>query len=235
VIKKLLLTVFIVLCTTQVAYSQALLVLLFGDKLSSEKLQAGINFSVSFTDLQGLDESKAASGWAFGMFVELPLSEKWSLQPEFTIKTPAGAKGLADPGSGSPQADSLFESREVSQSGNYLTLPVLLKYKAGKMGFSAGPQIGFLTGATSRFEGRTIDGVDVKLEEDVKSSLNNFDAGVKVGIEYYPYPERKMLTMRIGLNAYFGLTDTIKDNLGDAVKNTGFSLTIGIPVGGKKE
>ena len=44
-----------------------------------------------------------------------------------------------------------------------------------------------------------------------------------------------MLSTRLGLKYYMGLTDIIKDNTGDAVTNSIFLLSLGIPIGGGNE
>ena len=45
-------------------------------------------------------------------------------------------------------------------------------------------------------------------------------------------PEDDMLSTRITLKYYYGLTDIIKDNPGSAVHNSIFLLSVGIPIGG---
>ena len=44
-----------------------------------------------------------------------------------------------------------------------------------------------------------------------------------------------MKSMRVSLKYYYGLTDILKDNPGDAVNNSIFLLSFGIPVGGSDE
>jgi len=39
--------------------------------------------------------------------------------------------------------------------------------------------------------------------------------------------------VHIGLRYYLGLTDIIKDNPGEPVKNSVFQINLGIPLGGK--
>ena len=100
-------------CAPRPASSQILMVLLFGDKLSSESLQIGIKLDRAFTNLTELDGADMRSGWAFGAFGEIPLSARWSLQPELTMTTAGGAMTfVGDP----PGLDGLLPVRTSSRS-----------------------------------------------------------------------------------------------------------------------
>ena len=48
------------------AHGQALLILVFGDKLSTEKFQVGINADLTWTNATNVDNSKVRLGWLFG-------------------------------------------------------------------------------------------------------------------------------------------------------------------------
>jgi hypothetical protein len=216
----------------KVAYGQALLIILFGDKLSTEKFQMGINFAMTASDLPGLEETKLRTSWAFGALGEIKLNDTWSLQSELTIKTPGGARVESELNTGDSSIDSVFSSATVSRESSQIALPVYLKFKTKRFGIAAGPQVGYLTKAKDRFEGTTIKGTDLTVERDAKENLNRWDAGITGLVEYYFAPEKKMKTLRLGLKYYYGLTDILKNNKGDAVTNSVFLLTLGIPVGG---
>ena len=115
---------------------------------------------------------------------------------------------------------------------NYLTIPVYIKYTTGHWGFGAGPQIGYLTSATDTYSGGTLYGDAINLDRKVKDNYNIWDAGLTFMIDYLFAPEKKMLSTRLTLKYYLGLTDVIKDNPGSAVNNSLFLLSIGIPIGG---
>jgi hypothetical protein len=237
-VKKTLLIAILVLCTAQVANSQALLVLLFGDKLSTDKFQLGINASGTLTNLSGIDDTKFRVSWAFGVFGEVWINDTWSFQPELTVKTPAGANDMPWDVVGDPSTDTLLselQDAELARRANYLTLPLYVKYKAGAFGIGAGPQVGYLTGASSVYTGDNKAGAKLTLEKKTTSELNRWDFGIAAGVDYSFRPEKKMKSLRLGLRGYWGLVDTIKDNPDDAVYNYGFFLTLGIPVGGSPD
>src|SRR5206468_5825773 len=88
-----------------VVSAQALLVLLFGDKFASENVQGGIKFDVVWTTLSGLSDAERLRSWDLGGFIEVKLGGRWSIQPEFTFKSPAGARGLPFAPTGQPAID----------------------------------------------------------------------------------------------------------------------------------
>lgn len=212
-------------------YGQALLIILFGDKLATEKFQMGVNFAITASDVTGIDDTSFRRSWAFGAFGEIKLNDTWSLQPEFTIKTPGGAKDIPSGATGNSAIDSVFTSQSVIFETGSITLPFILKFKRGHFGIGVGPQVGYLVSAKNRFEGRTGNEGDLTFERDAKDGLNRWDAGVTGLVEYYFKPERKMQTLRLGLKYYLGLTDIFKDNSGDKVGNSVLLFTVGIPVG----
>ena len=121
--RALLLTIFLSLVSVNVAQGQALLVLLFGDKLSTEKFQLGINADIGWTGQTNLLDSSTRFSWAFGAYGEVKLGERWRLQPELTLKTPAGAEGLFAEEAGNPFAptgnediDEVIDTGRVTRS-----------------------------------------------------------------------------------------------------------------------
>ena len=231
--KKLIIIIFLLFSSIQIANAQALLIILFGDKLSTEKLQAGINASLSASNFTGMDNTNYRISWAFGAVFEIKLNENWSLQPELTIKTPGGARNMPpDYYLEDDVIDSLFNDLTVTTSMNYLTIPVYIKYTTGHWGFGIGPQFGYLTSATDTYSGDTLFGDEITLDRKVKDNYNSWDGGLTFMIDYLFKPENKMLTTRLTLKYYLGLTDVLKDNPGSAVNNSLFLLSIGIPIGG---
>jgi hypothetical protein len=233
IMKKISLILFILFSSIQIANAQALLILLFGDKLSTETLQAGINASVSASKFTGYDDTDYRISWAFGAFFEIKLNDNWSLQPELTVKTPGGAGNMP------PEyyldeeiIDSLTTNVSVATSMNYITIPVYIKYKAGHWGFGLGPQIGYLTSATDTYSGLTSFDDSFTLDRNVRSDYNLWDVGVTGMIDYMFSPEEDMLSTRVTLKYYLGFSDILKDNTGAAVHNSIFLLSVGIPIGG---
>ena len=139
-----------------VVSAQALLVLLFGDKFASENVQGGIKFDVVGTTLSDLSGAERLRSWDLGGFLEVKLNTRLSVQPEFTFKVPAGAQSLPFVPTGAPAVDSAFAAASnvsVTRRLGYIAVPLLLKVKAGRFHFAAGPQIGYVVKAEDHYIG----------------------------------------------------------------------------------
>ena len=223
--------VFILLLTfaAGLAHSQVLIALLFGDKLSSDKFELGIRLAGNWDNVTGWGDTKSRFDIGFGIYGTLKLSQKFSLQPELLFKDPRGAdKAPADMFDNS-NLESLLESASVSAKLAYVSVPVLLKYYLTptiSLGF--GPQIGYLSSARKEYKAEVYAEDDLIFKEDIKSTLNAWDFALAFNLEYR-LPLKKAI--HIGLRYYLGLTDIIKDNAGDSVKNSVIQINLGIPVG----
>ena len=238
--RALFLSLLLSLATANVAHGQALLVLLFGDKLSTETFQLGINADVGWTGQSGLLDASTRFSWAFGAYGEIKLGENWRLQPELTLKTPAGAEGLfaGEAGNmfeptGNEDIDEVIETGRVVRSLNYISIPVYAKYLLGPLGIGAGGYVAFLTGATDELSSDVDQGL-VRLNDSAKDALNTVDAGLVFSLDYSLKPEAEMRSVKINGKLYYGLTDTVTDNPGDAVKNWMLFVGLDVPVGGGK-
>ena len=106
-----------------------------------------------------VENNKSLSGFHLGGFVEIPVSEKFSVQPE-VLYSAQGAK---------------FEGYGYSfdYKTDYINIPVMAKYYVmDKLAVMAGPQFGFLVKAE-------VEG------EDAKDEIKSFEFGVGVGANYY--------------------------------------------------
>ena len=232
---RLLIPVLAIGAPVESAQGQVLLAILFGDKLSTENFQMGIKLDRAFTTLSEVDGADYRQGWAFGAFGEIKLSDKWALQPELSMTAPGGAQEFLGSPPGDPNLDEVFENVLVTRKMSYTNLSFLVKYKAGRFGIGVGPQIGYLRKAEDFYEGKATGVGKFTLTKDVIDDHSRFDFGITANLEYYLAPEKAMKSMRIHVVPYFGLTDVLDVNSGDAVKNFSIQVGIGIPVGAGSE
>lgn len=214
------------------AQGQVLLGILFGDKIATERFRIGLNIGLNISGLSGHEDTSTKLGFLLGLTAEWKIANHIYLQPELLPFYRAGAAHLPPGTSGLPPLlpDSL---RDSQRKLSYFAIPVLAKYAfaGNRVHLGVGPQIGFLTSASDRFEGRT-EGRRTNTEVDIKDQLNSFDAGVSFQLELKigPSPFSPSLSARY----YLGLTDTIKDNPSeDSVRNGIFSIFGSVPIGGK--
>lgn len=172
-----------------------------------KKSGSGMSGEVKFGPKAGMniaslteDGAKSLIGFHVGGFAEIMISDKFAVQPE-VLYSMQGAKYKV-------------EGVDVDFNLDYISIPVMAKYFAAE-GFSieAGPQISFVTRAEMSGAGETVD---------VKDFANSTDFGLNFGLGY-SLPMGVMFSGRYNL----GLSDTVKDNPGDAVKNSVFQLSVG--------
>lgn len=114
-----------------------------------------------------VENNKALSGFHLGGFVEIPVSEKFAIQPEILYS----AQGAKSEYSETYMGYTINYKSELKF--DYINIPVMAKYYVmDKLAVMAGPQFGFLVKADA-------NGLDVKDE------VKKFDFGVGVGANYY--------------------------------------------------
>jgi hypothetical protein len=216
------------------AQGQALLVLLFGDKFASEHVQGGIKFDVVSSTLSGLSGAARLRSWDLGGFLEVKLSDRVSLQPEFTFKSPAGARDLPFAPTGVPDVDSAFAGAtnvSIARTLGYVTIPIMVKVKAGRFSFGAGPQLGYVVRAEDRYTGTVSREDDLKYTVGLWSRVNRWDAGLSALAEFALAPKLGLHSMRIRAIWYHGFGDALSDAPG---ANDTIALGFGLPIGGPR-
>jgi len=200
--KKMLVAAF-VLATGTAAFAQQQVK--FGPK-------AGVNFS-NLSKGSDFSEAKMRTGFHVGAVAEIKFNEKFSIQPEVVYST-----------QGSEVTNLLIgNSSAVSTIKNdYINVPIMAKYYIVD-GFSveAGPQVGFLM--KSETEGTIVTPIGTSTGTvDSKDTYNSVDFGVNFGLAY-DLPAGLFVNARYNL----GLSDVIKDNTRDAIKNTVIQVGLG--------
>jgi len=124
--------------------------------LFAQEIQFGAKGGLNLASISGdnSEDFESVTSFNFGIMSEIPISEKFSFQPELIYS-----------GQGYSIDDSTVEL-------NYLNMPLMGKYYVTKgLSIEAGPQIGFLLSAEDE-------------DTDIKDSLNSVDLGVNFGLGY---------------------------------------------------
>ncbi|PKB15906.1 porin family protein [Flavobacterium sp. 5] len=124
--------------------------------VNAQKIKFGAKGGLNFASISG-DNTKGSNtvtSFNFGLLSEIPISEKFSFQPELMYS----GQGYS------------FDDNTVAL--HYLNIPLMGKYYVAKgLSVEAGPQIGFLLSAKNE-------------KTDVKDSFNTFDFGINFGLGY---------------------------------------------------
>jgi hypothetical protein len=132
--------------------------------MNAQDIAIGAKAGVNFASIGGDDTDDLDGRTAFhvGAAVEIPISDKFSVQPELLYS----AQG----------ATTSEEGIDVDFNADYLNIPVMAKFYVGE-GFSieAGPQLGFLLSAKAKAGSE---------EEDLKDFVKSTDFGANLGLGY---------------------------------------------------
>lgn len=149
-------------------------------------------------------DSKSKAGFNAGVFVNIPVGESFSVQPE-VLYNALGTKITGDDEEGNDNALTL--------NLDYISVPVMFQYNVVPQFYlEAGPQFSFLVNSKLKLNDKEQD-----LNDD---SFNSFDFGVGLGAGFN-------ITPQLGVNARYvaGFTDVIKDNpTDDKFKNNAFQV-----------
>lgn len=149
------------------------------------------------------DNSKMKASIFVGAFGEYKFNDIFGIQPEIQY---------------SRQGNFYKEDGEkVWYRMNYINVPVLAKiYVLDKLSVDLGPQVGFLLNSKAKAK---VDGTTVKSDID---GLRSVDFTIAMGLTYN-------LMSRIDVSARYnlGLTDVIKGNEGDKVRNGALQIGVG--------
>ena len=180
-------------------------------------IKGGMNVS-SLSKDGGLEDQGSKIGFNGGIFLNAPISEQFSIQPEVLYNNLGSKVTVTEVNLGNDNY-----SAEYARHLDYISVPVMAQFMATPNFYiEAGPQFSFLVDARDKYKntknGSTEDAESYSLDKD---NFKNFDFGLGLGIGYY-------FTPQIGINARYtaGLTDIYKSNSEsrDNVKNNVFQV-----------
>lgn len=131
---------------------------------SHAQIQLGVKAGPSFYSFTGTDASgaKLLFGYNASVFVKLPFSDQFSLQPEVQYST-QGARGSDYIG-------------DFTDHNNYINVPLLFTFThSSGLILQTGPQLSFLMSSRESRGGQSVD---------AKQAYHSFDAGWATGVGY---------------------------------------------------
>lgn len=158
-----------------------------------------------------------------GAIVEIFLSEKLAIQPEFILS-----------GQGFKINDTSYLEGDIQNKivattkVNYINIPLLAKYYVWKgLNIQLGPQLGFMGSAKTKLDTYIINGNEAldserhKFEDSIKKKLNTFDFSFNVGIGYMLLSD-----IFIDIRYNMGLTNANKEE--PSYKNGVIQVSFGV-------
>jgi opacity protein-like surface antigen len=171
-------------------------------------IKAGGN-SAYFSE-QKLSLNNQKIGFHAGVLVNIPLSQKFSLQPE-VLYNQLGARNVISSTDVTPGNTNIKTKSEYKTTMNYISVPLMVQMRATeKFYIEAGPEFSYFINGKNSGESSvetTVGGVTttqtVSNSEDLnKDNINKFNLGLGLGLGYD-------ITQNIGINARYinSLTD----------------------------
>lgn len=224
-----LVTLLVFLGSYQKAHSQAaLFVLLFGDKVASEKFHLSLDAGVNISGINRFDDGKTLIAPNFGLGTHIKLNDRFSLNPEFKPLSRKGAKDVATP-FGLP-SDLNVSSVSSDLILNYIEVPVLLRYYLdGGWYLSAGPQFSFLTSAKQKSEVNLVSGTKINIEEDIDDNFNSFNWSFPVEIGYSLVNKREGKGIDLRLRYSYGFNDVFENASIFSANHSTFQFIVTLP------
>ena len=205
----LALTIFIL---PQIVNGQAaLLAVLFGDKVASEKFNLSMELGVPFTDFTSIENSKIDHAINFGIAGNVKLSDNWFVSPTVYFLSKRNLQlSDATPNTTDMSMNALFANTSADLSMNYTDLHLHLAYQPNNTNIRIGvsPQISFLGKANILFDGEL-----GSFDQDIKEFTNSTDYGVFGNIGYFFPAGHQGKGIHFNLRYYQGMTDVFKEEL----------------------
>ena len=169
----------------------SLFVFVFGI-INAQKSQFGIKGGLNISNQTNIVETLGAPqksssiiGFNIGGFVEIKISDKFSVQPELLYSTQGGKLNSEVFLRTNPEEPGELFDVEFKSSLSYVNIPVMFKYYVvKKLSLELGPQLGILVGSkikqtlTSQNTGQTSS------NDDSGDFYNSIDYGMNIGTAY---------------------------------------------------
>ena len=165
-------------------------------------LKAGVN--VSSISKDGYDDAKSKAGFSGGVFMNLPVSEQFSIQPE-VMYSQLGSK-VTNKYSTTVAGNTYQATSTAKLNLDYITIPVMFQFRATPAFYlEAGPEFGFLVSAKSKNTVSNGNGSGSDTNELNKDNFNGFNFGLGLGLGFD-------ITKNFGVNARYtaGFSDVTK-------------------------
>lgn len=186
----------------------------FSAKAQLFSVDYGAKLGLNLANLSGVEGNNSIKpGFHAGLFTELGFGS-FAIQPEVVYSIQGTQEKI----------DMDEASGTVKVNLGYVNFPVMAKYYiADGFNIQAGPQLGILATAKTKFSAKS-GGEDFSESEDIKDEIKSTDIGASFGLGY----KVPLVGLQIDARYNLGLTDiNAVGGDGDAIKNNVIQLSVG--------
>lgn len=182
-------------------------------------VKGGMNVS-SISKDGGLSDTSSKIGFNAGVFMNAPLAENFSIQPEVLYND-----------LGSKVTYGSNDQNSYSTNLGYIAVPVMFQYNATpEFYLEAGPQFSFLVNANSKLKDGNNSAV-TDWSQTAKDNLNIFDFGAGIGAGYYFTPQLALTARYVAGVTKIGKDDNIIGKAYSDSKNNNFQVGLAYKFG----
>lgn len=182
----------------------------------AQEVKLGAKAGVNFAKLTGddLEDADGRTGFHLGVLAEIPINEKFAIQPELLYSQ----QGLQTK---TQELGVEFETKFIL---DYINIPVMAKYYLiDGLSVEAGPQLGFNVKAEAEID-VDAENAENAASTDLSDEVETIDLGLGAGVAYQ-LPQGVFFQARY----VFGITNVFdaEDLIGDDLTNSNLSLSVG--------
>ncbi|WP_434035610.1 porin family protein [Formosa sp. 4Alg 33] len=214
---------------SQLSNAQAAIVaMIFGDKVASEKFNLSMEIGVPFSSFSNVDDLKMRNGVNFGIAGNLQLSENWYVSPTvYFLSKRTFLLENTDLHSNDDYLNGLYMNTRAKTVISYTDLHVLFTYQISNSNFRFGlsPQVSFLSKAKGTYEG-----TEGEFTQKITDFVNKTDYGVIANVGYFLRSGHEGKGLIFNLRYYQGFTDVLKDNFATGKNKSSYiALHVSLP------
>ena len=234
-----LIPLLLILCFAPLAAnSQAVIALLLGDKIKSDKVKLGLFLGEQGSCISGANTTgtfKPNLSFTIGAYVDVKIggNDRWILQNYIIFKAPKGADGLDVSKESLSDKPLLIDNMDmIKRSSTYFQLtPVMRFCFTPTWSLGIGPYAGFKMSVKDIYSTKK-DGGDLTYKLKTSGDFATLDAGAAFDLQC-----RLMKGNGIQLNLRYeqGFTNIYKSAIDRKGQNMAFHFGVGIPVGRQKK
>lgn len=192
--------------------------------INAQNVEFGAKAGLNLSKVTGenVDSFDSRTCFHLGVVAEIPLSDKFSFQPELLYSC-QGAGYSEEENIIINEPSTMLKAAAVYEGtikADYLNLPLMAKYYVTEgLSLEVGPQVGYLISAKDKYEYPGESG-----EDDIKEYLKSVDFGANFGLGY-----KLKNGVNFGARYNLGLSDNNDDpDLEDSkFKNSVFQFSVG--------
>lgn len=210
----------------QLQAQAALLILIFGDDIASEKFHVSLDVGTSLANVQNT-KGTLYPGLNVGLGAHYKLSEKVQLLGELKLKS---GRTINDTEKLIPipsYVDSLITEKNTKWKMNYVDVPIMVRYSINNnFHVASGPMVSFLYTADEITEYTAVDESEGYIERDVRTYLEPLQLAWCFDVSYSILSLRQGQGVDLRLRYNYGLSSTFTGSTGNRTDLYQFIVTV---------